>query len=111
MESNNELNEIDIENCTCYYFGDIMRAGNFDSDSISLDDKSHKNSYEKNFDYWHFELRIRFDKVDNLIKFMMELGTLYYLILSNTMQFIIRLDILQVKKVVLLIVLLIILQK
>ena len=51
MESNNELNEIDIENCTCYYFGDIMRAGNFDSDSISLDDKSHKNSYEKNFDY------------------------------------------------------------
>ena len=24
MESNNELNEIDIENCTCYYFGDIM---------------------------------------------------------------------------------------
>ena len=59
MESNNELNEIDIENCTCCYFGDIMRARNFDSDSISLDDKSHKNSYEwKKF--WLLTFRITY---------------------------------------------------
>ena len=111
MESNNELNEIDIENCTCYYFGDIMRAGNFDSDSISLDDKLHKNSYETNFDYWLFELRIRFDKVGEFNKIYD--GTRYLVLFGteNIMQFIIRLDILQVKKVVLLIALLIILQK
>ena len=24
MESNNELKEIDIENCTCCYFDDVM---------------------------------------------------------------------------------------
>ena len=26
MESKNELKEIDIKNCTCYYFDDIIRS-------------------------------------------------------------------------------------
>ena len=25
MDSNNELKEIDIKNCTCYYFDDIIK--------------------------------------------------------------------------------------
>ena len=34
MESNNELKEIDIKNCTCYYFDNIMRVENFHFDII-----------------------------------------------------------------------------
>ena len=34
MESNNELKEIDIKNCTCYYFDNIMRVENFHFDNI-----------------------------------------------------------------------------
>ena len=30
MESKDELKEIDIKNCTCYYFDDVMRV--IDSD-------------------------------------------------------------------------------
>ena len=31
MESKDELTEIDIKNCTCYYFDDIMRVRDIDS--------------------------------------------------------------------------------
>ena len=34
MESNNELKEIDIKNCTCYYFDNMMRVENFHFDNI-----------------------------------------------------------------------------
>ena len=34
MESNNELKKIDIKNCTCYYFDNIMRVENFHFDNI-----------------------------------------------------------------------------
>ena len=37
MESNNELKEIHIKNCTCHYFYDIMRGGDFDFGNILLD--------------------------------------------------------------------------
>ena len=40
MESKDELKEIDIKNCTCYYFDDIMRVRDVDFDNISLDEKS-----------------------------------------------------------------------
>ena len=33
MESKDELKEIDIKNCTCYYFDDIMRAWDIDIDT------------------------------------------------------------------------------
>ena len=32
MESNDELKEIDIKNCMCYYFDDIMRVMGSDID-------------------------------------------------------------------------------
>ena len=34
MESNNELKEIDIKNCRCYYFDEIVNINNFDLDFI-----------------------------------------------------------------------------
>ena len=46
MESNNELKEIDIKNCTCYYFDDIMNIGAFNFNNILLDKKSYEKSYE-----------------------------------------------------------------
>ena len=37
MDSNNELKEIDIKNCTCYYFDDIFKIYNLDTDNILID--------------------------------------------------------------------------
>ena len=44
MESNNKLKNMDIENCTCYYFDDINKFEDFDLDNILLNKKSFKNS-------------------------------------------------------------------
>ena len=33
MEIKDELEEIDIKNCTCYYFDDVMRAWDTDIDT------------------------------------------------------------------------------
>ena len=48
MESKDELKEIDIENCTCYYSDDIIRARNRDiySTDILLDEKLCKENHE-----------------------------------------------------------------
>ena len=43
MESKNELKEIDIKNCTCYYFDDIVKIENLNLDNILMDEKSYKN--------------------------------------------------------------------
>ena len=40
MESNIELQEIDIKNHTCYYFDDIININDFDLDNILLDEKT-----------------------------------------------------------------------
>ena len=37
MESNNKLQEIDIESRTCYYFDDITKIGGFDFNNILID--------------------------------------------------------------------------
>ena len=42
MESKDELKEIDIRNCTCYYFDDIIRDIDIYLDNILLDEKSYK---------------------------------------------------------------------
>ena len=41
MESNDKSKEIDIKNRTCYYFDDIIKIEDFDSDNISIDAKSY----------------------------------------------------------------------
>ena len=43
MESNDELKEIDIKSCTCYYFDDIMRVTDIDFYKILLEQKSYEN--------------------------------------------------------------------
>ena len=43
MESNNKLKEIDIENRTCYYFGDIIKIEDFDLNNILIYKKSYEN--------------------------------------------------------------------
>ena len=43
MESKDELKELGIKNCTCYYFDDIIRNLDIDFDNILLDKKSYKN--------------------------------------------------------------------
>ena len=34
MESDDKLKEINIKNCTCYYFDDIVKIEDFDFDNI-----------------------------------------------------------------------------
>ena len=71
-----ELKEIDIENCLCYYFDDTMRIGDFDFNYILLDKISYENSYENNLIYdipykasmGAKPLRKKFDKMDGFIK-------------------------------------------
>ena len=46
MESKNELKEIDIKNCTCYYFDDIVKAIGINFNYILLDEKLYKENYE-----------------------------------------------------------------
>ena len=43
MVSNDELKEIDIKSCICYFFDDIIRNENFDFHYILLHKKSYKN--------------------------------------------------------------------
>ena len=40
MEINDELKEIDIKNCTCFYFNDIINIEDFDFNNILIDEKS-----------------------------------------------------------------------
>ena len=50
MKSKDELKEIDIQNCTCYYSDDIMRAWDIDIytdfSGILLDEKLYREKYE-----------------------------------------------------------------
>ena len=50
MESNNNLKETHIENCTHYNFDDIIKFEDFDVDIILID----KKSYENILVYKHF---------------------------------------------------------
>ena len=43
MESNNELIETDIKNCTCYYFNDRIEIEDFDFDYILINERSYEN--------------------------------------------------------------------
>ena len=39
----NEVNDIDIENRTYYFFNDFIKIKNFDINNIKIDEKSYKN--------------------------------------------------------------------
>ena len=84
MKSNNELKDIDIDNCICYCFDDIMRVVGIDFDDILLNEKSYKSILIRNTLCKTFigakPLHIRFEKIDGFIKIYD--GT-KYLILSG----------------------------
>ena len=46
MESKDELKEIDMKNCTCYYFDDIITVRGIYFSDILLDKKLYKEKYE-----------------------------------------------------------------
>ena len=75
MDSNNELKGIDIKNRTCYYFDDIIKIENFNVDNFLIEEKSYENTLVYNISYKNVitkPLRIRCDKIDGMLDFMME---------------------------------------
>ena len=72
MDSKDELKEIDIKNCTCYYFDDIMKVGGIAFSNILLEEKSYENISIYDISYETFisakPLRIWFDKIDGFIE-------------------------------------------
>ena len=69
MESHNELKEIDIKICMCY-FNDIIKIEDFDN--ILSDENSYENIFVYEMSYKTLitakSLCIRFDKVDGFIR-------------------------------------------
>ena len=72
MKSNGELKEIDIKNCTCYYFDDIIKIEDFDFGNILVDEKSYESIFVYDISYKTLIgaklLRIRLDKIDEFIR-------------------------------------------
>ena len=56
MERTYKLKEMDIKNCTCYYFDDIFRfwVRDIDFSDILLEEKLYKEKKQKKFNSWHF---------------------------------------------------------
>ena len=85
MESNDKLKEIDIKNCTCYYFDDTIKIENFDLENILTDKKSYEYILVYNFSHkvlFNFKsLRFRFDKIDAFIRVYD--GTTYLVLLGS----------------------------
>ena len=62
MESNDKLKEVDIKNCTFYYFNDITKIE---------DEESYQNVLVHNIPYKNLiakPLRIIFDEIDGFIR-------------------------------------------
>ena len=72
IENHDKLKEIDIKNCTRYYFDDIIKFEDFDLDNILIDEKSCKNISVYNISYKTLivakPLRIRFNKIGWFIR-------------------------------------------
>ena len=70
--NNDELKEIVIKNCTCYYFNDIIRTGDSDLDNILIDEKSYKYIFICNILYKSLAdfkpSCIRFDNIHGCIR-------------------------------------------
>ena len=69
MENNDELKEIYVKNCTCYYFDDIIKIEDFNFDNILINEKWYKNVLVYDVSNVGAKpLCIRFDKVDGFIR-------------------------------------------
>ena len=53
MESNDELKEIDIKNCTCYYFYDVIKIVDFNLNNFLIYEK-----YTKIFWFIRFNTKL-----------------------------------------------------
>ena len=51
MKSKNELKEIDVKNCACCYFDDIINGTNINFSNILSDKKLYENISVYNFSY------------------------------------------------------------
>ena len=63
-----KLKEIDVKNCTCYYFDEIIKIEDFHFNNILTDEKSYKNILVYNILMGEKSLCIRFNKVDGFIR-------------------------------------------
>ena len=78
MESKDKLKQINIKNCTCYYFDDIIRFWNRDIDfsDILLDEKLYKEKYENILIYgisYKTPMGVKIDrfiKIDDKIRYL-----------------------------------------
>ena len=72
MESNNNLKEVDVKYCTCYFFDGVIKIEHFDLDNILKDEMSYENILVYNISYKSLidskSLSIRFNKVDEFIR-------------------------------------------
>ena len=68
MESYDKLKDINIKNCTCYFFHDLIKIEDFDLDNILIEENIllYIISYKSLIDYK--PLRIRFDEIDGFIR-------------------------------------------
>ena len=85
MASKDELREIDIENCSCYYTDDIIKDIDINFCDILLDEKLYENIPVYDISYGTLTgpkpLRIRFYKKDGFIRVLG--GELRYLVLLD----------------------------
>ena len=115
MKIKNEFKRIDIKNGTCYYFDDIIRVEDTDFDNILLEKKSFENILIYDISYKAFmgvkPLSIRFDEVYGVIKiydgtrYLQLFGSWFYRRIDDRMNYLI------VKKVIINMVLIIILEE
>ena len=115
MKIKNEFKRIDIKNRTCYYFDDIIRVEDTDFDNILLEKKSFENILIYDISYKAFmgvkPLSIRFDEVYGVIKiydgtrYLQLFGSWFYRRIDDRMNYLI------VKKVIINMVLIIILEE
>ena len=72
IESQNKWEEIDVKNCTCVYFDDIIQIEDFNFYNILINERSYKNILVYNISYktsiGSKPLRIRFDKVNEFFR-------------------------------------------
>ena len=70
-KENNEFKKVHFKKRNCYYFNDIIKSEDFDFD------KSHKNILSYGISFKTLigpkPLCTRFDKIEDLLEFMMEL--------------------------------------
>ena len=75
MKSKNELKEIDIKSCVCYYFDNIINGTKFSFRNILLDEKLYEDISVYNILYKiptaSKPLSIRFDKMMDLLYLLM----------------------------------------